>query len=67
MQGCYWCASTEDCQVTAQSSGDTDYGSLVITETRQPLTGLFKLLAVTLLTPIQERLLVANNQDLQGQ
>ena len=30
-------------QVTAQSSGDTDHGSLVITETRQPLTGLFKL------------------------
>ena len=36
--------TTEDYgQVTAQSSGDTDYGSLVITETRQPLTGLFKL------------------------
>jgi hypothetical protein len=36
--------TTEDYgQVTAQSSGDTDHGSLVITETRQPLTGLFKL------------------------
>ena len=36
--------TTEDYgQVAAQSSGDTDHGSLVITETRQPLTGLFKL------------------------
>ena len=36
--------TTEDYgQVVAQSSGDTDHGSLVITETRQPLTGLFKL------------------------
>ncbi len=36
--------TTEDYgQVTAQSSGDTDHGSLVITETRQPLTGLFKI------------------------
>lgn len=37
-------STTEDYgQVASQSSGDTDHGSLVITQTRQPLTGLFKL------------------------
>ena len=37
-------SATEDYgQVASQSSGDTDHGQLILTQTRQPLTGLFKL------------------------